>query len=61
MIPYGRRHIDDADIDAMIEALKSDWLTQGPRLRVHCLAMLVRNLVLQSIALLQHYTLHVLH
>lgn len=31
MIPYGRQHIDDTDIDAVVEALKSDWLTQGPR------------------------------
>ena len=31
MIPYGRQHIDDTDIEAVVEALKSDWLTQGPR------------------------------
>ena len=31
MIPYGRQFIDDADIDAVVETLKSDWLTQGPR------------------------------
>lgn len=29
-IPYGRQHIDDADINAVINVLKSDWLTQGP-------------------------------
>src|SRR3990167_3806823 len=29
-IPYGHQHIEQADIDAVIEALKSDWLTQGP-------------------------------
>ncbi|MBL8022481.1 MAG: UDP-4-amino-4,6-dideoxy-N-acetyl-beta-L-altrosamine transaminase [Leptospirales bacterium] len=30
MIPYGRQHIDDADIQAVVDVLKSDWLTQGP-------------------------------
>lgn len=30
MIPYGRQDISQADIDAVIEVLKSDWLTQGP-------------------------------
>ncbi len=29
-IPYGRQVIDDADIAAVVEVLKSDWLTQGP-------------------------------
>ena len=27
---YGRQTIDDSDIEAVIEILKSDWLTQGP-------------------------------
>ncbi|HEY9102746.1 UDP-4-amino-4,6-dideoxy-N-acetyl-beta-L-altrosamine transaminase [Chitinimonas sp.] len=30
MIPYGRQQIDQADIDAVVEVLHSDWLTQGP-------------------------------
>ena len=30
MIPYGRQWIDDADIAAVVETLRSDWLTQGP-------------------------------
>jgi UDP-4-amino-4,6-dideoxy-N-acetyl-beta-L-altrosamine transaminase len=30
MIPYGRQSLDQADIDAVVEVLKSDWLTQGP-------------------------------
>src|SRR5689334_2170942 len=30
MIPYGRQSIDAADIDAVVEVLKSDFLTQGP-------------------------------
>jgi UDP-4-amino-4,6-dideoxy-N-acetyl-beta-L-altrosamine transaminase len=30
MIPYGRQSIDAVDIDAVVEVLKSDFLTQGP-------------------------------
>jgi UDP-4-amino-4,6-dideoxy-N-acetyl-beta-L-altrosamine transaminase len=30
MIPYGRQDISKADIDAVIEVLTSDFLTQGP-------------------------------
>jgi len=30
MIPYGRQHISDDDVEAVIAALRSDWLTQGP-------------------------------
>jgi dTDP-4-amino-4,6-dideoxygalactose transaminase len=30
MIPYGRQHITEADIEAVVEVLRSDWLTQGP-------------------------------
>ena len=30
MIPYGRQSISEADIDAVVEVLKSDFLTQGP-------------------------------
>lgn len=30
MIPYGRHFIDDGDIDAVVAALRSDWLTTGP-------------------------------
>jgi UDP-4-amino-4,6-dideoxy-N-acetyl-beta-L-altrosamine transaminase len=29
-IPYGRQSIDDSDIAAVEEVLRSDWLTQGP-------------------------------
>lgn len=31
MIPYGRQDINQADIDAVIEVLRSDFLTQGPK------------------------------
>lgn len=30
MIPYGRQSISQSDIDAVIEVLRSDFLTQGP-------------------------------
>lgn len=30
MIPYGRQSIDDKDIDAVVDVLRSPWLTQGP-------------------------------
>lgn len=30
MIPYGRQEITEADIAAVVEVLRSDWLTQGP-------------------------------
>lgn len=29
-IPYARQNIEDDDIQAVIDILKSDWLTQGP-------------------------------
>jgi UDP-4-amino-4,6-dideoxy-N-acetyl-beta-L-altrosamine transaminase len=31
MIPYGRQHITQADIDAVVNVLQSDFLTQGPK------------------------------
>jgi UDP-4-amino-4,6-dideoxy-N-acetyl-beta-L-altrosamine transaminase len=30
-LPYGRQHISEADIAAVVETLRSDFLTQGPR------------------------------
>lgn len=30
MIPYGRQSISETDIQAVVDVLKSDWLTQGP-------------------------------
>lgn len=30
MIPYGRHSINDEDIEAVVKALRSDWLTTGP-------------------------------
>ena len=33
MIPYGHQFIDQDDIDAVVETLKSDFLTQGPKVK----------------------------
>jgi UDP-4-amino-4,6-dideoxy-N-acetyl-beta-L-altrosamine transaminase len=32
-IPYGRQNITEADIQAVVETLKSDFLTQGPKIK----------------------------
>jgi perosamine synthetase len=31
LLPYGRQSVDDADIQAVVEVLRSDWLTTGPK------------------------------
>ena len=31
MIPYGKQSVDEDDIKAVIQALRSDWLTTGPK------------------------------
>ena len=33
-LPYGRQHITDEDIQAVVEVLKSDFLTQGPNVKM---------------------------
>ena len=33
MIPYGRQSIDKDDIKAVVNVLRSDWLTQGPSVK----------------------------
>lgn len=30
-LPYGRQSIDDEDVAAVVETLRSDWLTTGPK------------------------------
>ncbi|MDZ7846869.1 MAG: aminotransferase class I/II-fold pyridoxal phosphate-dependent enzyme [Owenweeksia sp.] len=32
IIPYGKQHITQEDIDAVVQVLKSDYLTQGPNI-----------------------------
>ena len=31
LLPYGRQLVDEADIQAVIDVLRSDWLTTGPK------------------------------
>jgi perosamine synthetase len=31
LLPYGRQSIDESDVQAVAEVLKSDWLTTGPK------------------------------
>jgi UDP-4-amino-4,6-dideoxy-N-acetyl-beta-L-altrosamine transaminase len=31
-IPYGRQNVTDEDIQAVVDTLKGDWLTQGPKI-----------------------------
>lgn len=31
MLPYGHQWIDEEDVKAVIEVLRSDWITQGPK------------------------------
>ena len=33
MIPYGKQHITDEDIEAVIKVLKSEYLTGGPAVK----------------------------
>jgi len=30
-LPYGRQSVDESDVQAVIEVLRSDWLTTGPK------------------------------
>src|SRR5258708_8440237 len=32
LLPYGRQSLDDADVQAEVKVLKSDWLTTGPKI-----------------------------
>jgi len=32
MLPYGRQSVDDQDVQAVIDVLRSDWLTTGPKI-----------------------------
>lgn len=32
LLPYGRQSIEEDDIQAVVETLRSDWLTTGPRI-----------------------------
>jgi UDP-4-amino-4,6-dideoxy-N-acetyl-beta-L-altrosamine transaminase len=32
-IPYGKQSIEEDDIEAVVEVLRSDWITQGPKIQ----------------------------
>jgi perosamine synthetase len=32
LLPYGRQSLDESDIQAVVDVLKSDWLTTGPKI-----------------------------
>lgn len=32
LLPYGRQWLDDGDIQAVVDVLRSDWLTTGPKI-----------------------------
>ncbi len=32
LLPYGRQSLEQADIEAVVEVLRSDWLTTGPKI-----------------------------
>src|ERR1700719_1129169 len=32
LLPYGHQSIDEADVQAVVDTLRSDWLTTGPRI-----------------------------
>ena len=61
MIPYGKQDINSEDIEAVINVLKSDFLTQGPQVPAEkCVAEQVQNMAVLPIVQLQHSILHVL-
>lgn len=33
IIPYGHQYIDKSDIETVVKVLKSDWITQGPKIK----------------------------
>ena len=51
-LPYGHQWIDDDDIKAVSDVLKTDWITQG--LKVAEFEKRLQNTVIQSTLLLFH-------
>lgn len=50
MIPYGRQSIDEADIEAVAEVLRGDWLTTGPTIEAFERAVADRAEVCHAVA-----------
>jgi dTDP-4-amino-4,6-dideoxygalactose transaminase len=58
IIPYGKQHITQDDINAVTIALKSDYLTQGPliaKFEQEFADYVGANMLLQYLTVLQHY------
>jgi UDP-4-amino-4,6-dideoxy-N-acetyl-beta-L-altrosamine transaminase len=49
-IPYSRQDIDDDDVAAVVAALRSDWLTQGPAVPAFEAAFAARHQVAHAVA-----------
>ena len=59
MIPYGKQSISREDIEAVVQALESDWLTTGPNVvdsRVCSLQRSVSETLLQYPAVQPPFT-----
>ena len=50
-IPYSRQQIEQADIDAVVDVLKSDFLTQGPAIERFEKAFAARHQVAHAVSL----------
>lgn len=50
MIPYGRQNIDDEDIQAVVKALKQDFITTGPLVDAFELAMCEKTWMVYGVA-----------
>lgn len=50
-IPYSRQQIEQADIDAVVDVLKSDFLTQGPAIEAFERNFAARHQVAHAVAL----------
>lgn len=51
MIPYGRQLIEDDDVAAVVDAVRSDWLTTGPRVAAFEADLAAATGVLHAVAL----------
>ena len=63
MIPYGRQTIEEDDIQAVVDVLRSDYLTTGPKIAEFekmLQIMLVQNMRWQSQTEHRHFMRHVL-
>jgi perosamine synthetase len=50
MLPYGRQWVDEEDIQAVVEVLRSNWLTTGPKVEEFERAFAMRAGVQEAVA-----------